>query len=96
MAKKTIGIEVEYPDCSNCGREVNEGETYGEIDIKTSLATCKRKEILDHFTDQRSQTQNTTKIFCNECLEDEDVVRGIAGETAWSKLQFLKERKKTD
>ncbi len=42
MVKKTVEMEVEYPDCAACGKGIFDGEKYYEIDIRLAKMTCHR------------------------------------------------------
>lgn len=64
MAKKTIEIEVNYPDCTICGNEISGGEKYFSLGIN----------LVKHTLDKTGgscgiQTGNSQRplIICKNC-----------------------------
>jgi len=91
MVKKTVEIEVEYPDCVVCGKGIFGEEKFYKIYINLSLMTCER----DGHTHQVSEGNSPLLIICEKCLLNENAKQKIIEEIekirqiAWQNARFF-------
>lgn len=91
MVKKTVEMEVEYPDCASCGEGIFDGEEFYEVNINLSRMTCHRGD--GYTTSGISTGRNQPPlIFCEKCFLNDDAKQKVIEEIERLKRELVKLR----
>lgn len=89
--KKTVEMEVEYPDCAVCGKGIFDREKFYEIHISLSLMTC---HCGDRYTTSGIGTGNQPPlIICENCFLNDDAKQKVIEEIERLKRELEPKKK---
>lgn len=92
MVKKTVEMEVEYPDCALCGEGIFDGEKFYEVHISLSLMTCHKG---DGYTTSGISTGSNQPplIICEKCFLNDDAKQKVIEEIERLKRELEPKKK---
>lgn len=90
MVKKTVEMEVEYPDCAACGKGIFDGEGFYEVETKLSFMTCHKG---DGYTTTGIGTGfQHPVILCENCFLNEEAKQKVIKEIERQKQELVRTR----